>query len=179
MRRYYLWKSARIRLTAILSTDETLRNLGTSAFVTSHLLSEGRSHLSAAVELLRLIGRMEELHTKVQGMITPPHLYTTLLYYVSHQWSLYLNRCVSASALEALESPGATVPFTLDPILIKLESRRYVGTIILGVIADILVGRRNDDTRGNDDSSSGGGGGKGSGAGRSGDKAGRKGVGAL
>ena len=32
-------------------------------------------------------------------------------------WSLYVNRCVSASAAsEDLEAPGANIPFSLDPV---------------------------------------------------------------
>ena len=77
--------AARFRLAVILSTDEALRNLGTFAFAMSHLFSAGRSHLSAVADLLCLIERLEKLHTKVQGMISPPHLATTLLFDVSRQ----------------------------------------------------------------------------------------------
>ena len=64
------------------SADEALRDLGTFAFVTLHLFYAGGRHLSAVAELLRLIDRLEELHTEVQGMISSPHLYTTLLFNV-------------------------------------------------------------------------------------------------
>ena len=78
---------ARFRLAVILSADEALRNLGTFAFVASHLFSAGRCHLSDFAELIRLIERLEELHTEVQGMISSPHLATTLLYDVLRRWS--------------------------------------------------------------------------------------------
>ena len=66
--------AARVRLAAIPSAEEALRDLGTFAFVASHLFSAGGRHSSAVAELLRLIERLEELHTKVQGMISSPHL---------------------------------------------------------------------------------------------------------
>ena len=77
--------AVRVRLAVIPSVAEALRDLGTFAFVTLHLFSAGRRHLSAVVELLRLIERLEELHTEVKGMISSPHLSTTLLYDV--RWS--------------------------------------------------------------------------------------------
>ena len=43
---------ARVRLAVILSADKALRNLGTFAFVTSHLFSAGRCHSSDFSELL-------------------------------------------------------------------------------------------------------------------------------
>ena len=61
--------AVRVRLSVIPSADEALRDLGTFAFVASHLFSAGRRHLSAVNKLLRLIERLEELHTEVQGMI--------------------------------------------------------------------------------------------------------------
>ena len=57
--------AARFCLAAILSADEALRDLGTFAFVASHLFSTGGWHLSAVAELLQLITRLEELHTEV------------------------------------------------------------------------------------------------------------------
>ena len=86
--------AARVRLAAIPSAEEAFRDLGTFAFVASHLFSAGGQHSSAIAELLRLIERLEELHTEVQGMISSPHLATTLLFDVSRRWSLYLNWCV-------------------------------------------------------------------------------------
>ena len=76
---------ARFRLAVIQYADETLHNLGTFAFVVSHLFSTGRRHSSVVADLLCLIERLEKLHTKVQGMISPPHLATTLLFDVSRQ----------------------------------------------------------------------------------------------
>ena len=88
--------------------------------VTLHLFSAAGRHAAAVTELLRLIKRLEELHTKVQGMITSPHLATTLLYDVLRRWSLYLNRCMTASPSEDVGAPGAMVPFLLHPILLEL-----------------------------------------------------------
>ena len=61
--------ATRVRLAIISSTAEALRNLGTFAFVAPHLFSAGGCHLPAIAELLRLIERMEELHTELQGII--------------------------------------------------------------------------------------------------------------
>ena len=113
--------AAQVRMADILSVDEALCDLGTFAFIASYLFSPGGRHSSAVAELLRFITRLEELHTKVQGMISSPHLATTLLFDVSWRWILYLNRCVAALASESLDSPGCQVPFSLDPILADLE----------------------------------------------------------
>ena len=78
--------AARVRLACILSADEALHDLGTFAFVASHVFSTVGRHESAFTELLCLIERLEELHTEVQGMITSLHLATTLLYGVSRWW---------------------------------------------------------------------------------------------
>ena len=109
--------AARVRLAAIPSAEEALRDLGTFAFVASHLFSAGGRHSSAVAELLRLIEILEELHTEVQGTISPLHLYTAVLFDVSQRWSLYLNRRVVASAPESLDDLGCHVPFLLKPIL--------------------------------------------------------------
>ena len=77
--------AARVRLAATLSAEEALRDLGTFDFVALHLLFAGRRHSSAAAELLHLIERLEKLHTKVQGMISSPHLAMTLLFDMSRQ----------------------------------------------------------------------------------------------
>ena len=92
--------AVRVRLAVIPSVDEAFHDLGTLTFVASHLFSAGGRHSSAVADLLRLIERLEELHTEVQGMISSPHLSTTLLFDVSRQWSQYLYRCVAASASE-------------------------------------------------------------------------------
>ena len=68
--------------------DEALCDLGTFAFVSLHLFSAGQRHAAAVFELLRLIERLEDLHTKVQGMITHLHLETELLYDVLRKWLL-------------------------------------------------------------------------------------------
>ena len=79
--------AARVRLSVILSTDEALRELRTFAIVALHLFSAGGRPLSAVAKILRLIERLEDLYTEVQGMISSPHLSTTLLYDVSQRWS--------------------------------------------------------------------------------------------
>ena len=44
-------------------------------------------------------------------MILFPHLATTLIYDILRRWILYLNRCVSASESEDLESRGTNSLF--------------------------------------------------------------------
>ena len=66
---------------------------------------------------------LEDLHTKVQGMITSPHLYTTLLYDVFRRWSLYLNKCMGVSSSEVLVATRSMVPFFIKIILLYFESR--------------------------------------------------------
>ena len=61
--------AVRVRLAAIMSADEALREIYTFDFVASHLFSKGGSQLSAVSEIPCLIYRLEELHTEVQGMI--------------------------------------------------------------------------------------------------------------
>ena len=61
--------AAQVRLAAILSADEALRELGIFAFVALHLFSTGGRYSSAVAEILRIITRLEEIHTKLQGMI--------------------------------------------------------------------------------------------------------------
>ena len=99
-------------------------------------------------ELLRIIERLEELHNEVQGIIKPPKLSTTLLYYVSRWWSLYLNRCVSTSLSEVHEAPRAMEPLTLDPILLDMEGGRYVRPILLGLFVDLVAGIHGGVSRG-------------------------------
>ena len=50
-----LQMAARVRLAVIPSAENALRDLGTFAFVTSHLFSAGGGHLSAVAKLLRFI----------------------------------------------------------------------------------------------------------------------------
>ena len=57
--------AARVRLDVILSVHKALRDLSTFTFVELHIFSAGRHHLSAAVKLLCLIERLEDLHTEV------------------------------------------------------------------------------------------------------------------
>ena len=93
-----LHTAVRFCLDAIPSAEEALRDLGTSAFIVLHLFSVGGRTLSAVSELLRIIEILEDSHTKVQGIISSPHLATTLLIDVLQRWSLYLNRCVAVLA---------------------------------------------------------------------------------
>ena len=106
-----LWTAPQVRLACIPSTDKALRDLGTFAFVAFHLFSAVGRHASAVAELTRLIKRLEELHTEVQGMITTPHLPKTFLYDVLRLWSLYLNRCVTALSSEDVGAAGSTATF--------------------------------------------------------------------
>ena len=93
---YSLRMAIGVHLAVILSRDEAISDLVTFSFVAVRLLLVGRLHSSVVAELLCLIERLEETHTKVQGMISSPHLATTLLYDVLCRWSLYLNRCAAA-----------------------------------------------------------------------------------
>ena len=113
--------ATKVRLATIPSVDEALWDLGTFAFVASNLFSVGGRHLSAAAELIRLVESLEEIHTKARGVISSPHLATTLIYDVSQQWSLYLNRRVAVSATKALDAPGSNAPFSFKPILVEIE----------------------------------------------------------
>ena len=163
---YSLQTTARVRLAAILSADEALCGLGTFAFVASHLFSTGGWHSSAVAELLRLITRLEELHTEVQGMISSPHLATTVLFYMLRRWILYLNRCAAASASESLGATGCWVPFSLEPIMDELEGGQYSGPILsiaLGYLVSRAIGRGDGGGGGGGGGGSGGGGGGGGG----------------
>ena len=71
--------AVRAHLAVILSADESLCILGTFALVALNIFSACRRHLSTVSDILRLIERLEELHTKVQGMISSPHISTKLL----------------------------------------------------------------------------------------------------
>ena len=121
-------------------------------------------------------------------MITTPHLAKTLLYDVSRFCLLCLNRCVPASSSEDVGAAGEKLPFLLEPILLELEGRRYIGPLLTLTLAELVNGRRGvgngsvGGTGGNGGSggngkcgtgegrggSGGGDGGKGGGAGRGG-----------
>ena len=75
-------------------------------------------------------------------MITSSHLATTLLYDMLCWWSLYLNKCVTALSSEDVGAPGATVTFSLDPILLNLEGGRYVGPLLPMPLAELVSDRR-------------------------------------
>ena len=60
--------------------DEALCDFGTFTFVALHIFSAEGQHVTAVAEILRLIEILEELHNKVQGVITPPQTVTTFLY---------------------------------------------------------------------------------------------------
>ena len=72
-----------VLLAVTLSADDVLRDLGKFSFAASHLFSAGRRHVASIAKLLRLIKILGELYTKVQGMITYPHLATVLLFDMS------------------------------------------------------------------------------------------------
>ena len=59
---------------------------------------------------------------------------------VLRRWIQYLNRCVASSEVE--ESPGGSVPFSLEPILVELERGRYTGPILPATLADLISRRR-------------------------------------
>ena len=40
------------------------------------------------------------------------------------------------------DSPGASVPFSLEPILVELDGGRYIGPILPATLADLVSGRR-------------------------------------
>ena len=128
----------RVRLDAIPSTEKAIYDLGMFACVASHLFPTGGRHSYTIAELLHLIERLEEIHTEVQGMISPPHLTTTLIFDVLRRWILYLNMCVAALESESLDALGCHVPFSLDPILADLEGERYVVPILPASLADLL-----------------------------------------
>ena len=44
--------------------------------------------------------------------------------------------------MEVEEAPGARVPFSLEPILVKLEGGRYIGPILPAALVDLVAGRR-------------------------------------
>ena len=143
------WTTARVHLDTIPSSDKALLDIGKFSLVILHLFSAGGRYLSDAVDILRRIERVEELHTKGQWMISPPYLSTTLLCDVLQRWILYLNRYVAAWAFEALEGLGANTPLSLEPILVYLEGEQYVGPILPGPLADLLAGHRPDRGGGN------------------------------
>ena len=64
--------AARVRLAATPSAEEALRDLGKFSFVAPHISSAGRRNLLAVAELLCIIERLEDLHTKAQRMISSP-----------------------------------------------------------------------------------------------------------
>ena len=106
----------RVHLATIPFVDEAFWDFGTFGLVALHLFSAGMRHLLAVLDLLCLIEMLKELHTKVQGMISSPHIATTLIYNVLRSWRLHLNICVAALASETLEAPEANVLFSLEPI---------------------------------------------------------------
>ena len=54
-------------------------------------------------------------------MISSLHLATTFIFDVSRRWCNYLNRCVVVLDSEMVEALGASVPFSLEPILVNME----------------------------------------------------------
>ena len=68
----YLQTDAWYHLADIPSLDEAFCDLGTFNFILLHLFSAGVRHAAAVTDLLWIIEILEELHTEVQGVITPP-----------------------------------------------------------------------------------------------------------
>ena len=60
---YYLRTSAQVRLSAIPPSDKVLHDLGTFNFAELQILSVGSKNRAAVVELLRLIERLDNIHT--------------------------------------------------------------------------------------------------------------------
>ena len=60
-----LQKSAWVCLEVILSADDAICDLGTFAFVESHLFSMRGKHAVAVADIIRLIEILEEHHTEV------------------------------------------------------------------------------------------------------------------
>ena len=75
-------------------------------------------------------------------MIKSSHLATTLIYNRPRKWITYLNRCVVASSLEDVEAPSETVPFSLEPILLEMESGRYVVPLLPATLVEMVSGGR-------------------------------------
>ena len=90
------------------------------------------------MEILRSVERLEEIHTKVQGMISSPHLATTLLFDLLRRWTLYLNRCVAESASEPFDTSGSHVPFLLETIMADLDGGWCMGPILLLFLTDLV-----------------------------------------
>ena len=134
--------SARVRLAVIPSADKALCDLGTFAFFASHFFSAGGRHSSAITNIHRLIERLEELHTEVQGMISSPHIEATLLYDVLRKCSQSFNRCMTACDSEVTEAPGASALFSIELILVDLEGGRYIEPILPVSLTELVTGRR-------------------------------------
>ena len=118
--------------------------------------------MSAVAEIIRLIERLKELHPEVQGIISSPHLATTLLFDLLRRLSHYLNRCVAELASEVEEAPGASIPFSLEPIMVELEGGRYIVPILPASLANLVAGRRPADGSAPKDGGGGSSGGSGS-----------------
>ena len=133
--------ATRVHLSVIPPEDKVLCDVGTFSFIASHLLSTYRRNVAVVVELLRLIERLEELHTKLYVLINSPRLALKNIYNVSSRCNLYLNMCMSESSSEDSGAPGSTVTFFLEFILLELEGGRYVGPILPDALADLVIKR--------------------------------------
>ena len=103
--------------------------------------------MATVADLLRLVKRLEELHTEVQEIIASPHLTMTPLYDVSRGWSTYLNRCVATSSLEDTGAPEKTVLFSLEHTLLDLEGGWYAGPLRPTKLAEMISGRYESDSK--------------------------------
>ena len=61
--------------------------------------------------------------------------------------------CMDASAVEMVEAPSSSAPFSISPILVDLKGGSYVRPILPGLLVDLLTGKR---AAGGDGSISGG-----------------------
>ena len=77
-------------------------------------------------------------------MISSPYLVMKIIYNMLWRWSLYLNRCVAASASDTLEAPEDNTPFLLEPILVELERGSSMGPILPSPLVNHLTGCRPD-----------------------------------
>ena len=89
---------------------------------------------------------------------------------------MYLNTCVTALYSEDLGASGATVPFSVELILIELEGGRYAGPLLPDTLVELVGGRcgggGGGDSSGGGCGSSGDGGVRGGGGNRNGERGG-------
>ena len=60
----------------------------------------------------------------MQGVIISPYLAMKILIGMLRRWYLYLNHCMMVLSSEDTWFSRATVPFSVEPILLELEGER-------------------------------------------------------